>query len=117
MISFSLAQSVKEEVRFNLDDVVPSAEDDDAVFTADSKLMFFCDDVDCKDLVGAKAVEKCNSSDDMITEKMIGSSTHIDCIALVISRDGTIIISVPLLTLRSTNQCTVYLSTIPMIWR
>jgi len=40
LISFSLAQSVKEEVRFNLDDVVPSAEDDGAVFTADRMLMY-----------------------------------------------------------------------------
>ena len=86
MISFSLAQSVKEEVRFNLDDVVPSAED--AVFTADRMLIlmgWWCD-VDCKDLVGAKAVEKCDSSDDMIIAKRIGS-THIHCIALVILRD------------------------------
>ena len=87
MISFSLAQSVKEEVRFNLDDVVPSAEDDGAVFTAERMLMYWCDDVDCnKDLVGEKAVEKCDSSDDIITKKSIGS-THIHCIALVILRD------------------------------
>ena len=78
-----MAQSVKEEVRFNLDDVVPSAEDDGAVFTADSKLMDRCDE--CKDLVGAKAVEKCDSSNDMITAMSIGS-THIHCIALVILR-------------------------------
>jgi len=40
LLSFSLAQSVKEEVRFNLDDVVPSAEDDGDVFTADRMLMY-----------------------------------------------------------------------------
>ena len=91
MISFSLAQSVKEEVRFNLDDVVPSAEDDGAVFTADSKLMDRWGEVDCKDLVGAKAVEKCDSSDDTITLMSIANNTHIHCIALVILRDDIIV--------------------------